>query len=134
MTYREIFWAELKAHRINLCLGCNLYNSHTRGFVTRDPIMCLGKVVDEHKTVHLRSSIATRKSLHRGLHEIGHLVNDERGQKRYEREAGANWYAERRMRELGIPVPRVTAAKGRQYVSRMKRWGRHISESRSEKL
>ncbi len=118
MTYLEFFQAELDAHQITWCQGCLLYNSHRRGFA------CRGTNV-----VHLKSSLATRKSLHRGLHEIGHLVNDEKGLRRWECEEAANRYAATRMRELGIPVPRVTAAKGRRYVGRMKRWGKAISKS-----
>lgn len=119
MIYLEIFQAELDLRGITWCQGCLLYNSHKRGFATRGT-----------NTVHLKSEIATRKSLHRGLHEIGHLVNDEKGLRRFEKEALANKFAETRMRELGIAVPRVAASKGRAYVRRMKRWGKNISKSK----
>ena len=118
MTFLELFQAELDSRGIQWCQGCMLYNSHTRGFA------CKGTNV-----VHLKSSIATRKSLHRGLHEIGHIVNDEKGLKRWEKEDAANRFAELRMRQLGIPVPRVTAQSGRRYVRRMKRWGKNISKA-----
>ncbi len=116
MTYLEIFQTELKARGFEWCQGCLLYNSHRRGFATPGT-----------NVVHLKSAVATRRTLHRALHEIGHLVNDERGQKRWQKEEGANRFAENRMRELGIPVPRVAAGKGRAYVGRMKRWGKAIS-------
>lgn len=118
MTYLELFQAELDSRQITWCQGCMLYNSHRRGFA------CKGTNV-----VHLKSTITNRKSLHRGLHEIGHLANDEKGMKRWEKEEAANQFAETRMRELGIPVPRVTAGKGKAYVRRMKRWGKAISKS-----
>lgn len=120
MTYLELFQAELDSRAITWCQGCLLYNSHTRGFATKGT-----------NTVHLKSEITTRKGLHRGLHEIGHLVNDEKGMKRWEKEEAANRFASTRMRELGIPVPRITAAKGGAYVRRMKRWGKSISKGRN---
>lgn len=119
MTYLELFQAELDSRGIRWCQGCMLYNSHRRGFATKGT-----------NVVHLKSAIATRKSLHRGLHEIGHLANDERGMKRWQREEAANDFARARMKELGIPVPRITAAKGAGYVRRMKRWGKNIAKSK----
>lgn len=119
MTYLELFQAELDANKIEWCKSCLLYNSHKRGFATKGT-----------RVVHLDRAISTRSTLHRGLHEIGHLVDDETGMKRWEREQAANEYAARRMREMNISVPRVKAAKGRAYVSRMKRWGRNISKSK----
>jgi hypothetical protein len=121
MSYMEIFQAELAARGIEWCQGCMLYNSHRRGFATKGT-----------NVVHLKSAVATRRTLHRALHEIGHLVNDERGQKRWEKEDGANRFAENRMRELGIAVPRGEAQKGRRYVGRMKRWGSAISAGSKE--
>lgn len=117
MTMRETFEAEILAHGLTWCRECCAYGSHTRGFA-------------QDKTVHLDSEIATRSSLHRGLHEIGHLVNDQTGMRRFEREAQANEWAERRMRELGISVPRKVAAAGRAYEHRMKRWGDNIRRGR----
>lgn len=119
MTYLEIFQAELDSRGITWCQGCLLYNSHRRGFAAKGT-----------NVVHLKSEIATRSTLHRGLHEIGHLVNDEKGMKRWQEEEAANRFAERRMRELGIKVPRKEASKAGKYVRRMKRWGRNISKSK----
>jgi hypothetical protein len=119
MTYLEIFQAELDKRGITWCQGCLLYNSHTRGFA------CKGTNV-----VHLKSSLTTRSSLHRGLHEIGHLVNDETRMKRWEKEQAANDFAETHMKMLGIPLPRAAVAKGRAYVKRMKRFGKAIRKGR----
>ena len=119
MSLRDIFVAELDSNGIAWCRGCERYGAHGRGFA-----------VKETRTVHLESQVATRRTLHRGLHEIGHIVNDEAGMRRFEKELAANRFAERRMRELGIPVPRSEASKGRAYVARMKRWGNNISKAR----
>lgn len=95
-------------------------SSHARGFV----------LDAEPRTIHLKSEIGTRSSLHRGLHEIGHAIHDQRGMRRFERERQAEDWATARMRELGYSVPRKVAAAGRRYVSRMKRWGDKIRRSR----
>ena len=120
MTLRETFEAEIAAHGLTWCRECCANNGHKRGFV----------LDAEPKTVHLDSEIATRSSLHRGLHEIGHAINDQRGMRRFQKEQQANEWAERRMRELGISVPRKVAAAARSYVSRMKRWGNNIRRAR----
>jgi hypothetical protein len=49
--------------------------------------------------------------------------------RRFQKEAQANKWAESRMRELGISVPRKVAAAGRSYVGRMKRWGNNIKRA-----
>ena len=110
--FKALFQAELDAHGIRWCTGCDEYNGHRRGFAIR-----------KDRTVHLESQIATRSSLHRALHEVGHIVNDESGMRRFQKEEAANRYAARRMRELGVSIPRKVAASGRRYVARMKRWG-----------
>jgi hypothetical protein len=119
MSFRARFELELIVYQLQWCRECCAYGNHKRGFA-------------EGRTVHLDSEIATRSSLHRGLHEIGHLIHDQTGMHRWEREAQANEWAERRMRELGIPVPRKVAAAGRAYEKRMKRWGDNIKRGRSE--
>lgn len=116
MTFREIFETELRAFNLEWCRACCATNSHGRGFVRED----------DRKTVHLDSEISTRNSLHRGLHEIGHAIHDQRGMRRFECEAQANRWATAEMRRWGIPVPRKTAAAGRSYERRMKRWGDNI--------
>jgi len=116
MTMREAFEAELAARGLAWCRACCAANSHARGFV----------LDYSPKTVHLDSEIATRSSLHRGLHEIGHAVHDQRGMRRFEKERQAEEWATERMRELGFSVPRKVAAAGRRYVARMKRWGDNI--------
>lgn len=117
-SFVDIFEAELAARGLDWCFGderCGT-KSHKRGFV----------LDADKKTVHLDSEIATRSSLHRGLHEIAHCVLSEKGLRRFEKEAQANKWAERRMRELHIPVPSKVAAKGRSYARRMKSWGDSI--------
>lgn len=113
MSLREIFEAELFAKGLSWCRACCAANSHARGFAM-------------DRTVHLDSAIATRSSLHRGLHEIAHCILDEKGLRRHQKETQANRWAEGRMRELGVAVPRKTVAAGRSYERRMKRWGDNI--------
>jgi hypothetical protein len=120
MSLRELFEAEIAAHGLTWCRECCASGAHKRGFV----------LDSEPKTIHLDSEIATRSTLHRALHEVGHAVNDQRGMRRFQREAQANEWAERRMRELGVSVPRKVAAAGRAYERRMKQWGDNIRKSR----
>lgn len=119
MTYLELFQAEIDANNVTWCKACDAKNSHHRGFAVKDT-----------RTIHLDRKVSTRSTLHRALHEVGHIVNDETGMRRWQQEEAANDYAEKRLRELGIPVPRGEAAKGRKYVARMKRWGKNISKSK----
>lgn len=119
MTYKEIFELELSTHGIRWCRRCVSRNSHARGYA-----------VVSDRIIHLDSEISTRSTLYRGLHEIGHLVRDQAGMRRHEKERQANEWAERRLRELGIPVPRRMAARGKAYVARMKRWGKNIAKGR----
>lgn len=118
--FKEVFEAELKLHGLNWCKGCDHSRGHKRGFVRGA----------DKTTVHLDSAMAQRKSLHRGLHEIGHCINDETGQRSYEKESGAEAFATRRMRELGIRVPRETVQRGVAYVARKKRHGDNIKASK----
>ena len=120
-TYKEIFEEELKIHNLNWCQGgCGASLGHKRGFV----------LFKDRTTVHYDSKIATRSTLHGGLHEIGHCINDEIGLRSFEREARAEEFATNRMRELGISVPRKTVALGRAYVGRKKRHGDNIKKSK----
>ena len=107
-TFKEIFEKELKKHNLNWCHGCDIRGGHKRGFV----------LTKDKTTVHLDSQICTRATLHRGLHEIGHCVNNEKGQLRWEQEAGAEKFANDKMKEFGISVPRKTRAGGVSYVKR----------------
>ena len=80
-----------------------------------------------------KSTMATRKTLHGFLHEVGHVVLGHGKScklKRFERESAAESYATKSIREYGIPVPREAVALGKRYVSRMKQWGKNISEGR----
>ena len=118
--FKEIFEQVLAKHGLNWCTGCEASRGHKRGFVLHA----------DKKTVHYDSKIATRKTLHGGLHEIGHCVNDEAGQRSWEKEAGAESFATRTMRELGIRVPRETVQRGVDYVNRKKRHGDNIKAGR----
>lgn len=117
MDFREVFLAELHSNDIALCTGCEHGRGHKRGFV-----------VSGERTVHLDRAIATRSTLHRALHEVGHVVNAEveKSMRSYEREEAANKYAERTMRTLGIRIPRSVQQSGAAYVARKKRHGDRI--------
>lgn len=117
MELREVFEAELHANDIALCRGCDHGRGHRRGFVIRG-----------ERVVHLDRAIATRSTLFRALHEIGHVINAdaEKRQRSFECEAGANKYAADTMRALGITVPRKVSASGARYVARKKRHGDRI--------
>lgn len=118
--FKEIFQEQLSKHGLSWCRACDASRGHKRGFVLNA----------DKKTVHYDSEIATRKTLHGGLHEIGHCINDERGLRSYECEANAEAFATRTMRELGIRVPRDTVRRGVAYVQRKKRHGDRIREAR----
>jgi len=121
MEFIEVFEAELMANDIALCRSCEHGRGHKRGFVIRG-----------QRVVHLDRAIATRSTLHRALHEVGHVVNEEaeKKQKSWEREAGAEKYATDTMRILGISVPRKVVARGVSYVARKKRHGQNIKRGR----
>lgn len=114
--FKELFESQLQKYGLNWCRGCYVSRSHKRGFVLRS----------DKKTVHYDSQIATRKTLHGGLHEIGHCINDEHGLRSFEREANAEAFATRTMRELGVRVPRETVRRGQDYVARKKHHGDRI--------
>ena len=121
MELREVFAAELQANDIALCRGCDQSRGHKRGFV-----------IPGQRVVHLDRAVATRSTLHRALHEVGHVVNAEaeKGQRSFEREAGANRYADLTMRALGISIPRKIRASNAAYVQRKKRHGDRIRAAR----
>ncbi len=121
MELREVFEAELLANGIRLCRACDHGRGHKRGFV-----------ITGERVVHLDRAIATRSTLHRALHEIGHVLNEaaEKRQRSFEREAGANLYASETMRVLGISVPRRVSASGARYVARKKRHGDAVRRGR----
>jgi hypothetical protein len=120
--FKEVFENELKKHNLNWCHGCNNGRNHRRGFVSyADP-----------STIHFESEVATRSTLHRGLHEIGHCVLDQRGLRSYECEAGAEKFAGDTMRALGIRVPRKCVQQGAAYVARKKRHGDNIRQGQTK--
>lgn len=122
MDNLEIVKAELIAHNIKLCQGCETYHSHSRGFAK----------VDE-KEIHYSAKCATRKTLYGFLHEVGHIVmghGKDCPLRRYEKEAQAEEYARNSMRDYGFPIPRVAVSKGNRYVKRMKRWGDNIKRGK----
>ena len=115
-TFLEMFEAELKKYNLKWCKGECGRNGHKRGFV----------MSDDRTTVHYDSKICTRATLQGGLHEIGHCVNDEKGLKRWEQEEQAEKFANDKMKELGVSVPRKTKLRGIDYVRRKKRHGENI--------
>lgn len=122
MDYIDIVKAELMAHEITLCAGCETYHSHSRGFAWPDK-----------REIHYSAKMATRKTLHGFLHEVGHVVSGHGKAcklRRFEREAQAEAYATKSLREYGIAVPREAVALGKRYVKRMKRWGNNIKAGR----
>ena len=119
MALLEIFESQLATHNIKWCRGCESYNGHKRGFATT-----------KDRTVHYDSKIATRGTLLGGLHEIGHIVANTPGMKRWMREASAEEWAVKTIRQFGISVPRKAHSDGRKYIARMKRWGKNISAGR----
>lgn len=120
MTFLEIFQIELQAHNLAWCRLCCATKCHRRGFV----------LAEDRDTVHLESAILTRSSLHRALHEIAHCILPEKGLRRYQCELQANRWAEAKMQAYGVSVPRKTAAAGRSYERRMKRWGDNIRRAK----
>ena len=120
MTLLRTFESELDRLGITWCTGgCGYRNSHRRGFATPG-------------TVHLASKIGTRRSFYGGLHEVGHIAlgHATRGAKRrWQVEAEAEAWAQRRMRELGVEVPPIEVERGQAYIARMKRWGDNISRA-----
>ena len=119
-TLIEIFEEQLRKYNLNWCKGCDASLGHKRGFV----------LYADKTTVHYDSKIATRSTLHGGLHEIGHCINDETGLRSFEKEAKAEEFANKTMKEYGISVPRKTKALGVRYVKRKKRHGDNIKRSR----
>jgi hypothetical protein len=120
MTLRSIFESELERFGVTWCGGpCRYRSSHRRGFATPG-------------TVHLDAKIGTRRSLYRGMHEIGHVVlgHTKRGRRRrWELEAEAEAWAQQRLLELGVELPEASVEAGRAYVARMRRWGDNISRA-----
>jgi hypothetical protein len=118
MTLREIFETELDRFQLTWCTGpCRYRNSHRRGFATPG-------------VVHLDAAIGTRRTLYRGLHEIGHLAlghDRRRGRRRWQLEAEAEAWTQQRFADLGIEVPQASVDTGRAYIARMQRWGDRIS-------
>ena len=122
MDYQDIVAAELIAHNITLCTGCEDAGSHARGYALPDA-----------REIHYSAKMATRATLHGFLHEVGHIIKGHGKAsklKRWEQELEAEEYATTSMRIYGISVPRKTQTRGSSYVARMKRWGRNIAAGR----
>lgn len=116
LSFLEIFEAELRKYGIPWCKGECGTRGHKRGFATL-----------KSRIVHYDSKICTRATLQGGLHEIGHIVANVDGMKRWEKEESAERWANDRMRELGISIPRRILKLGKSYVSRWKRFGRNVA-------
>ena len=121
MTLREVFEGELERLGIIWCAGpCRYRSSHRRGFATPG-------------TVHLEARIGTRRSLYRGMHEVGHIVLGHvrpGRRRRWVIEAEAEAWAQQRLIALGIELPEASVQQGHAYVARMRRWGDSISSTR----
>ena len=115
-TYKEILEEVLGKNNLNWCTGCDASRGHKRGFV----------LFKDKTTIHLDSKVATRSTLHRALHEVGHCVNDESGLRSFECESRAEKFANDTMKEYGISVPRKVKTRGVSYVKRKKRHGDNI--------
>ena len=118
MDYQEIARAELMANDIKLCRGCDNGYSHNRGWSFTDT-----------RTICLSALFATRTTLYKLLHEVGHIVSGHGRTcklRRYEKEAQAEEYARLSFLMLGIPCPRSRVAAGNAYISRRKRTGDRI--------
>lgn len=122
MTHLQVFESELAKRGIKWCKGgCGSHQNHVRGFADQ-----------ANRTVHLERAVATRSTLHRALHEIGHIERDVKGLRRFELERNAEDFATTVMREHGISVPRTVTRSGSAYVRRMKRWGDNIAAGQKD--
>lgn len=122
MDYKDIIAGELMLHDVTLCTGCQSGDNHARGAAYADA-----------RVIHLSAKGATRSSLHRFLHEIGHVVlghGKASKLRRWEKEQQADGYATSSLRAYGIAVPRKVQRAGAAYVARMKRWGKNIAAGR----
>ena len=119
LTFLEMFERELGIHGIQWCKGECGRNSHRRAFA--DP---------KSRTVHMSHKVTQRSVLLTGLHEIGYIVANTPDMKRWQREKTATQWAYERMKELGINVPRQARQDYRDYVGRMKQWGKNIAAGR----
>ena len=122
VTLRATFEEELRRHGIVWCTGgCRFRSSHRRGFATPG-------------IVHLDAAIGTRRTLYRALHEVAHVVLGHTGprrQPRWQLEAEAEIWTQRRLSELGVEIPDASVAAGEAYIARMHRWGAAISRANS---
>jgi hypothetical protein len=120
VTLRDTFETELALHGIAWCAGgCGFRSSHRRGFAAG-------------RTVHLDAAIGTRRTLYRGLHEVAHIVLGHTARRRgyrWQVEAEAEAWTQRRMADLGIEVPEASVQAGDAYIARMQRWGTAISRA-----
>jgi hypothetical protein len=115
MDYKSIVEKELRLNKVSLCSGQCGREGHKRGFVPKgEPV------------VHLDRAIATRSTLYRLFHELGHIIRPCNNDRRYIQEAQAERFAQEKLREYGIPIPRKCVASGQRYVARKKRHGDNI--------
>ena len=121
MELHAIVHYELSANRVTLCAKCERAGSHHRGFADV-----------ENRVIHLDRGYATRSTVLRALHEIGHVVTYKPGMKRWEREQASQRWAVETMRKYHLPVPREAQRRARIYIARMARWGRNIAAGRGK--
>ena len=118
LSFLELFERELEAHQITWCKGDNGCKHHHRR----------ARASQKTRTVHmLDTPMRVRTSLFTGFHEIGHIVDNTPGMTRGQKEESANKYMYRRMKELGISIPRKVRKRYDNYVEQWKRIGKNVS-------
>ena len=120
MDRLEILHHELSVNNVTMCSDCDNGASHTRGFA-----------VFSTRTIHMKGGWATRKSLFRALHEIGHIVTGDVGRS-WEQEMAATRWAIDAMRRHGVSIPKGTISEWNSYAERKKRHGDRIIAGRTE--
>jgi hypothetical protein len=153
--YRELFEAELDAHRILWCQGQRsrypASDSDVRAVWVETPCTSRRSKGGKHAPsggawategpggvpeIHLGREVATRYGLQIALHEVAHIVLGHTARRRrrervFEREAAAEAWSFHRMDELGIPVPEKSMQRAAEYVAYRKRRGDRVIAART---
>ena len=122
MVHAGIVSREFARAGVTVCRDCRAKNSHARGFADL-----------ERRKVHYSAKCETRGTLFTLMHELGHILANTPGMRRWEREKSATDWAMRWFHEHGISIPRKTTQLYRLYENRMKRWGKNIAAGRKGK-
>lgn len=154
LTLRELFEAELDAHRIFWCQGdrwrrpaedsevdaiwtegpCGSSRSRSKGG-RHSPSGAWAQSRGDVHEIHLGREVATRYGLQIALHEVAHVVlgHTERRSHRqrvFEREAAAEAWSFQRMDDLGIAVPEKARKRAAAYVAYKKLRGDRVIAAR----